>query len=89
MAVLQAYQADLLKDLDKGQGLSPDEVAEQARTTDLALRATKQVCHGDNGETSVGESGRYWEEREGLSSRCSSLPFQAFRYLRQDGGREV
>ncbi len=30
MAVLQAYQADLLKDLDKGQGLSPDEVAEQA-----------------------------------------------------------
>ncbi len=45
--MLQAYQADLLKDLDKGQGLSPDEVAEQARTTDLALRATKQVCHGD------------------------------------------
>ncbi len=30
MAVIQAYQADLLKDLDKGQGLSPDEVAEQA-----------------------------------------------------------
>ncbi len=26
MAVLQAYQADLLKDLDSGQGLSPDEV---------------------------------------------------------------
>ncbi len=25
MAVLQAYQADLLKDLDKCQGLSPDE----------------------------------------------------------------
>ncbi len=30
MAVLQAYQSDLLKDLDKGQGLSPDEVAEHA-----------------------------------------------------------
>ncbi len=43
MAVLQAYQADLLKDLDKGQGLSPDEVAELRRTTDLALRATKQA----------------------------------------------
>ncbi len=40
MAVLQAYQADLLKDLDNGQGLSPDEVAELRRTTDLALRAT-------------------------------------------------
>ncbi len=25
MALLQVYQADLLKDLDKGQGLSPDE----------------------------------------------------------------
>ncbi len=43
MAVLQAYQADLLKDLDKGQGLSPDEVAELRHTTDLALRATKQA----------------------------------------------
>ncbi len=44
MAVLQAYQADLLKDLDSGQGLSPDEVAELRRTTDLALRATKQAA---------------------------------------------
>ncbi|KAL0152362.1 hypothetical protein M9458_052087 [Cirrhinus mrigala] len=44
MAVLQAYQADLLKDLDKGQGLSPDEVAELRHTTDLALRATKQAA---------------------------------------------
>ncbi|KAL0150361.1 hypothetical protein M9458_054363 [Cirrhinus mrigala] len=39
MAVLQAYQADLLKDLDKGQGLFPDEVSEFRRTTDLALQA--------------------------------------------------
>ncbi|KAI2645290.1 NADP-dependent malic enzyme, chloroplastic [Labeo rohita] len=44
MAVLQAYQADLLKDLDDGQGLSPDQVAELRRTTDLALRATKQAA---------------------------------------------
>ncbi|KAL0158365.1 hypothetical protein M9458_046441, partial [Cirrhinus mrigala] len=44
MAVLQAYQADLLKDLDKGQGLFPDEVAELRHTTDLALRATKQAA---------------------------------------------
>ncbi len=44
MAVLQAYQADLLKDLDSGQGLSPDEVAELRRTTDLALRTTKQAA---------------------------------------------
>ncbi len=50
MAVLQAYQADLLKDLDNSQGLSPDEVAELRRTTDLALHATKQAA------TAVGRS---------------------------------
>ncbi len=44
MAVLQTYQADLLKNLDNGQGLSPDEVAELHRTTDLVLRATKQAA---------------------------------------------
>ncbi len=44
MAVLQAYQADLLKDLDNGQGLSTDEVAELRRTMDLALRAIKQAA---------------------------------------------
>ncbi|KAL0188890.1 hypothetical protein M9458_015989, partial [Cirrhinus mrigala] len=44
VAVLQAYQADLLKDLNKGKSLSPDEVAELRRTTDLALHATKQAA---------------------------------------------
>ncbi|KAL0188114.1 hypothetical protein M9458_015213, partial [Cirrhinus mrigala] len=44
MAVLHAYQADLLKDLDKGQRLSPDEVAEHPNTTDLALHATKKAA---------------------------------------------
>ncbi|KAL0148247.1 hypothetical protein M9458_056479 [Cirrhinus mrigala] len=73
MAVLQTYQADLLKDLENGQGLSPEEVSELRRTTDLALRATKQVYggHGGYGVTSVGEPGRPREEREGLSSRCA------------------
>ncbi len=34
----------VLKDLDNGQGLSTDEVAELRRTTDLALCATKQAA---------------------------------------------
>ncbi len=38
MSVLQAYQAELLRDLDQGQGLSPEAVA------DLTLRATKQTA---------------------------------------------
>lgn len=41
MAVLEAYQADLLK--DQGHGLSPKAVAELCHTTDLALWATKQT----------------------------------------------
>lgn len=44
MAVLQAYQEDLLKDLDQGQGLSPEVVTELNRTTVLTLRATKQTA---------------------------------------------
>ncbi len=65
--MLQAYQADLLKDLDKGPGLSPDEVAELFRTTDLALRAT-----------SVGKPGRYWEEREGFLLDAPVSPSELF-----------
>ncbi len=44
MSVLQAYQAELLRDLDQGQGISPEAVAELRRATDLALRATKQTA---------------------------------------------
>ncbi len=41
MGVLQAYQAELLKELDKGEGLTPEAVKEPRRATDLVLRATK------------------------------------------------
>lgn len=44
MAVLQTYQADLLKDLNNGQGLSPEAVSKLRRTMDLSLRATKQTA---------------------------------------------
>ncbi len=45
--------------------------------------------YGGNGKASVGELGWPREEREGLSSRCASLAFRAFWYLRRDGGRKV
>ncbi len=78
MAVLQAYQADLLKDLDKGQGLSPDEMAELRRTTDLALRATKQAA------TAMGRSMAIGWEIVGLCGasmviRSPALQFQDLR----------
>lgn len=52
MAVLQAYQADLLKQRDEGQGLSPDMVAELRHATDLVLWATKQTAAA-NGRSMV------------------------------------
>jgi hypothetical protein len=42
MAVLQAYQADLLKELDEGGDITPEDISELRRTADLALRATKE-----------------------------------------------
>ncbi len=44
MAILQAYQADVLKEMDEGTGLIPEAVKELRRATDLALRATKHIA---------------------------------------------
>ncbi|KAK3566965.1 hypothetical protein QTP86_007815 [Hemibagrus guttatus] len=41
---LQAYQADLLKELDCGKGLNTDKISELRRATDLMLRAKKQMA---------------------------------------------
>ncbi len=44
MAILQAYQADVLKEMDEGSCLTPEAVKELRRATDLALRATKHTA---------------------------------------------
>ncbi len=44
MAILQAYQADVLKEMDEGTGLTPEAVKELCRATGLALRATKHTA---------------------------------------------
>ncbi len=44
MAILQDYQADVLKEMDEGTGLTPEAVKELRRATDLALRATKHTA---------------------------------------------
>ncbi len=44
MAVLQAYQADLLKELDEGEGFSAEDIGELRKATDLSLRATKETA---------------------------------------------
>ncbi len=44
MSVLQAYQADLLKELDEGEQIKSDDIVELRRTADLALHATKETA---------------------------------------------
>ncbi len=44
MAILQAYQVDVLKKMDEGGGLAPEVVKELCRATDMALRAIKHTA---------------------------------------------
>ncbi len=44
MAILQAYQADVLKEMAEDGGLIPEAVKELRKATDLALRATKHTA---------------------------------------------
>ncbi len=43
MSLLQAYQAELLIELDEGEGFNPSSVCELRRATDLSLRAAKET----------------------------------------------
>ncbi len=44
MAILQAYQVEVLKEMDEGDGVTPEAVKELRRATDLALCATKHTA---------------------------------------------
>ncbi len=44
MAILQVYQVEVLKEMDDGDGVTPEAVKELHRATDLALRATKHTA---------------------------------------------
>lgn len=44
MGVLQAYQMELLGDVDEGRGIGPDIVDDLHQATDLSLRATKETA---------------------------------------------
>ncbi len=44
MAILQAYQADVLKEMDEEAGLTPEAVKELRKATDLDLRANKHTA---------------------------------------------
>ncbi len=44
MAIFQAYQVEVLKEMDEGDGVTPEAVKELRRATDLALCATKHTA---------------------------------------------
>ncbi len=44
MAILKAYQADVLKEMDERTGLTPEATKELRRATNLALRGTKHTA---------------------------------------------
>ncbi len=44
MAILQAYQVEVLKEMDEGDNMTPEAVKELHWATDLALRATKHTA---------------------------------------------
>ncbi|KAK2860295.1 hypothetical protein Q7C36_004461 [Tachysurus vachellii] len=62
MGVLQAYQADLLRDLDEGLSSGTADIEELRRTADLTLRATKHTARavGRSMAALVATEGHLW-----------------------------
>ncbi len=82
MAILQAYQAEVLKEMDEGDGVTPEAVTELRRATGLTLRATKHTVDGwtqydrfgGNWAPPVAESYRDQEKGEGEGFPSGFLP---------------
>ncbi len=60
MAILQAYQADVLKEMDEGAGLTAEAVKELRKATDLALRAAKHTAVEGSMAGSVAAERHLW-----------------------------
>ncbi len=91
MAVLQACQAELLKELDEGEGITPEAVKELRRATDLALRATKHttraVARSMAGMVTVAQPHRYKRKRQIFSHGCPDLQgWTVWRFSHRGGG---
>lgn len=79
MAVIQANQANLLKDLDQGERVFPDLVRVLHCTTDLTLCATKQAARaiGRSLAAMVATERQLWlnlGKNQGIKERDKSFP---------------
>ncbi len=85
MTVLQAYQADLLKELDEGEGVNAEDIKELRKTADLSLRATKETAHANGRSLAalVAAERHLWltmsdiKDRDGSSSWMPRFHLQA------------
>ncbi len=91
MDILQANQADVLKEKDEGGGLTPEGVKELRKATDLALRATKHTARavGPSRVGSVAAERHLWlnltEIREKEFFFLLDAPSLKHRFVRQSG----
>ncbi len=87
MAVLQVYQADLLKELDKGEGFNAKDISELRKTADLSRHQGDHPSHlsvygssGGSGEASLVDPVGYQRPQQGLPSGRSAIIFWPFRW---------
>ncbi len=79
MAVLQAYQADLLKELDEGEQISSSDVGELRRTADLALRATKETARAIGRSMAGAPTTQLWFLISTTREVCVRAPYASWR----------
>ncbi len=94
MAILQAYQADVLKEMDEGAGLTPEAVKELRRATDLACAVGRSMagsvtaeCHLWLNLTEIREKEKVFLldapiSQSGLFGEAVSSVVEKFRYTK-------
>lgn len=76
---MQAYQADLLKEIDEGGKFSADALCELLRTTDLSLRAMKETAKsvGRSVAPLVATERHLWLNLSGIKEKDKSFLLNA------------
>ena len=79
MAILQAYQADLLKDACEGGEISADMINELRQTADLTLRATRETAKsiGRSMAAMVATERHLWLSQTSMKEKDKSLLLNA------------
>ena len=75
MAIMQAYQADLLKEVCEGGEISADTINELRQTADLSLRATKETAKsiGRSMAALVATERHLWLSQTSMKEKDKSL----------------